>query len=384
MSVAVAARRILAVLAVLWLALIPAAALADAVERAMQAAERLQDATEALAEAEGARDRVAALTRTIGAVEEGLASLRDGLRRAAIREAAIRRRFDARSTEMAQLLGVLMALERTEGPLLLLHPSGPLGTARLGMILADVTPALQSEVDSIRADLEEIAMMRALQESAAGTLEEGLSRLQEARVSLSQAMADRRELPQRVIDDPEALRALVDSAETLDAFATGLAGAELPPAPDTEAAEDFADARGALPLPVQGSVLRRAGEADAAGIRRPGLVLATRPRALVTAPWPATIRYVGPLLDYANVIVLEPAENHLMVLAGLDIVYGDVGEVVPEGAALGMMGGQDPQVDQFLDGARQGVGGLTETLYLELREGTEPVDPAEWFAQTRE
>jgi septal ring factor EnvC (AmiA/AmiB activator) len=55
-----------------------------------------------------------------------------------------------------------------------------------------------------------------------------------------------------------------------------------------------------------GTILRQFNEADAAGVARPGVVLATHPNALVTTPWPASVRYAGPLLDYGNVIILEP------------------------------------------------------------------------------
>jgi septal ring factor EnvC (AmiA/AmiB activator) len=41
------------------------------------------------------------------------------------------------------------------------------------------------------------------------------------------------------------------------------------------------------------------------------LVLATRPNALVTTPWPSSVRYAGPLLDYGNVIILEPESDYL-------------------------------------------------------------------------
>jgi septal ring factor EnvC (AmiA/AmiB activator) len=130
---------------------------------------------------------------------------------------------------------------------------------------------------------------------------------------------------------------------------------------------------------VRGTVLRRAGEADAAGVRRPGLTLATAPRALVTAPAAATIRYLGPLEGYGNVMVLEPGEGYLLVIAGLGTLFGAPGAVVDEGAALGLMGGADP-------GAQEGAGTAgpgareTETLYIELRRGTRPEDPAPWFA----
>ena len=101
--------------------------------------------------------------------------------------------------------------------------------------------------------------------------------------------------------------------------------------------EDFASAMGTLPLPVQGWVLRQAGEADAAGIVRPGLVIATDPAALVTLPWPATIRYRGPLLDYGNVMIVEPASGYLLILAGLGTVFGETGDVLEAGAPVGFM-----------------------------------------------
>lgn len=366
---------------------LPAAA-SDVAEAAQAARAALDQATAELIAAQTARDRVAALTATIRAYENGLSALRDSLRRAALREAALRGEFDAKSARLAQLLGVLSAVERTGGPLLLLHPSGPVGTAQSGMLLAEVAPALAAEAEVLRSQLQELTLIRALQDSAAQTLEDGLRAVQDARTALSLAIAERRDLPPPPSEDMALLQALAGAAETLDAFATDLADMPLPgeaAAGATTPAQQFANARGTLPLPVQGVVLRRAGEADAAGVRRPGLVLATRPRALVTAPWPATIRYLGPLLDYGNVMVLDPGDDYLLVLAGLDIVYGVVGEVVGRGAALGLMGGQDPKAMEFLAAAQQGSGGgNTETLYVEVRRGAEPVDPEAWFTQAME
>jgi len=341
------------------------------------AAARLQAAVTALTEAQAARDRVAALTEAIAAYEEGLAALREGLREAALREATIARRLEAESERVGRLLGVLTALERTEGPLLLLHPAGPLGTVRSGLVLAEVTPALQAEVAALRRDLEELAAITALRAEAAALLEEGLAQVQAARAALGQAMGDRRDLPARLTEDAAAAAALAAAVETLDAFAAELAArpATAPAAPGRA----FAEARGSLPWPVQGRLIRAAGEADAAGIRRPGLVIAARPAALVTAPWPATVRYVGPLADYANVMVLEPEEGYLLVLAGAGVVYVSAGEVVAAGAALGLMGGREAAAGEFLAAARQGAMEASETLYLELRQGGVAIDPAAWF-----
>ncbi|MEZ5882361.1 MAG: peptidoglycan DD-metalloendopeptidase family protein [Paracoccaceae bacterium] len=377
--------RVRAILLALCLGAGTAGAESPATESALQAAEALRAVIGQLDAAQTKADRVAALTETIRAYEAGLGAMRDGLRRAAIREREIRAEFEARRDHVGRLLGVMSTMEQSEGPLLLLHPAGPVGSARSGMVLSAVTPALQGEAEAMRAALEEISALRLLQQSAAGVLQDGLHSVQEARTALSQAVADRTALPGRYLEDPEDLRQLVQSADTLEGFALGLADL------DTDIGaplEDFAGARGSLSLPAMGTVLRRFDEADAAGIRRPGLVLATAPAALVTAPWPATIRYRGPLLDYGNVMIVEPAEGYLLVLAGLGTVYGETGDVLPRGAPIGLMGGAEPAAEEFgaefVAAAAEGGGaGRAETLYIELRMNGEPVDPGEWFTETR-
>lgn len=369
--------------AILWLS--AGAALASPADLAQKAADDLRGAISALDAAQSRSDRVAALTQTISAYEAGLGALREGLRRAAVREDEIQAAFAAKREDIGKLLGVMSTMSRSEGPLLLLHPSGPLGAARSGMVLGSVTPALQAEAEDLRHDLEEIDALRAVQGNAEKVLEAGLGSVQAARTALSKAVAERKNLPTRYLEEPEELRQLVESVDTLEGFASGISDLVSDIGPPME---DFGTAQGKLALPVMGSVLRRFNEADAAGIRRPGLVIATGPAALVTTPWPATIRYRGPLLDYGNVMILEPAAGYLLVLAGLGTVYGETGDVLAAGAPVGLMSGHEPGAEEFgedfVRNAQMGSGaGRTETLYIELRQGKEPVDPAPWFAQTR-
>lgn len=365
----------------LWAGGGAALAQSDPMESARAAMEALHSASEALEAADGARDRVAALTQTVHAYEQGLAALREGLRQATIREAAIEGVFAAESDKLAQLLGVLQAIESAPEPHLLLHPAGPLGTVRSAMILSEVTPALSREATQLRRALQEVATLRALQEAAVNTLEEGLSGVQRARTELSKAVSDRTDLPRRLITDDAAMESLLNSADTLESFAGGLMSASVEDQSVQVPAQDFNTARGGLAMPVLGRVLRRFGEADAAGVRRPGWVVATRPLTLVTTPWPATIRYLGPLLDYGQVAILEPDEGYLLVLAGLGTLFGEVGEVLPKDAPVGLMGGSTQAEDQaFLISSPQGGGApASESLYIELRWNGAPVDPAEWF-----
>ncbi|OZA00382.1 MAG: peptidase M23, partial [Rhodobacterales bacterium 17-64-5] len=233
-----------------------------ATEAASRASAELQAAVTALEGAITARDRVEALSSTIRAYESGLAALRGALRDAALREATLTRKFEAQRDSIGRLLGVLATMEANASPLLLLHPEGALASARSGMVMAEVTPALEAEVLRLKAELQELADLRTLQLSAGDTLAQGLAAAQAARTELSQAMSDRTDLPQRFLDDPEALRTLLDSVDTLDAFAAGLT-------PDPAGGTSFSTAKGTLDLPVLGKVLRRPGEADISGTRRP-------------------------------------------------------------------------------------------------------------------
>ncbi|WP_421905644.1 murein hydrolase activator EnvC family protein [Mameliella sp.] len=347
----------------------------DAGDKARAAAEALEAASVLLDTADEAQDRVAALTDTVRAYEDGLTAMREGLRAATIRETELSRKLASQEAEVARLLGALMAVGDRAAPRTLVHPGGPLDAARSGMLVAALTPGLAEQAAELRADLEEVTALRALQQNAADTLQEGLSGVQAARTALSQAIADRTDLPRRFTEDPIRTELLIASTETLQGFASGLAkitedetGPPLPP---------IADRKGSLPLPVRGVVLHGAGDRDAAGVSRPGVVIATRPGALVTTPTAATIRYAGPLLDYGLVVILEPQADLMFVLAGMDTVFGETGQVLAAGAPVGLMGG--PAGDNMSPSGEGAGGARSETLYIEVREGDVPEDPLRWF-----
>lgn len=362
----------------------PLVAQQDAGVLAREAGNALGAASIQLSDAESARDRVKALTQTVKAYEAGLAAMRLGLRRAAIRETQLRGQLQARDAEIAQLLAVLQTLTPGQGPTVFLHPGGPNGTARAGMLLAELTPALNQKAETLRRDLDDVETLRALQEDAAAQLQTGLNEVQAARFALNQAMAERTDLPKRFTEDPVRTAILIASSETMDAFSSGLSNITAddsvwePPSID--------DQIGTLPLPARGIVLRSANEPDAAGIVRPGILLATRPGALVTAPTAATVRYVGPLLDFGNVTILEPRPGTLFVLAGLGVTYGATGQIIAAETPLGLMGalptrGAENALSTVGDG---GGADRSETLYIEVRQDNVPQDPLTWFSTDKD
>ena len=343
----------------------------------------INDAAEDLVAAETARDRVRALTRAISAHEEGLAALRIGMRKVTVRERQLSAKLLEQDGEIAALLGVLQRLDVGQTPVALAHPAGPVGSVRAGMLLSDLVPALTAEAAGLREDVAELAIMRDLQENAIEQLETGVQRLQSAREALNLAIADRTELPKRFVNDPVREAILIASSDTMAQFANGLDRVAVDQTSATPAIMDLG--KGSLPLPVEGDVILRAGQTDAAGVERPGVVMAVLPQAIVTAPVSATIRYTGPLLDYGQVVILEPKRNLLFVFAGLGTIYVTPGDVVDAGTPLGLMAGQEGKnaAQQSTDGEVAGAE-PTETLYIEVRQNNSPEDPSLWFRMEKD
>ena len=262
----------------------------------------------------------------------------------------------------------------------MLRPLGPVpATARSGMISGRVTPALQVEVDTLRAQLEELQVLQAIQEGALQTLQDGLEGASRARAELSAAIADRTDLPRRFTEDPLQTSLIIASTETLDAFASGLA--EIQQTHDDVPSPDATGLKGGLALPVQGAVLRRFDQTDAAGIARPGILVGTRPRALLTAPVAVTVLLQRPLLRLRHGSVLEPGAGRCAMV--LPACRAFVSRTSPApGARCGLWRRDPARKKMELKNQRSATGSRPETLYLECGgKQKHPVNPAEGFAR---
>src|SRR6056300_1490700 len=100
-------------------------------QQAQQAAQNVAQAQIALEKSKSAKDRVRALTETITSFEQGLAILRDSLRNVTTQKSGLQNRLDAQEDTYARLLGVLLTIDKAPVQTQILHPDGPLTTARL-------------------------------------------------------------------------------------------------------------------------------------------------------------------------------------------------------------------------------------------------------------
>ena len=342
------------------------------------AIEALDVATADLRNAKNAKKRVKSLSQAIQSYEETLAILRISIRDLSLQKSQLKNIFNQNESEFMQLLGVLAAVQKTPIAGQMLHPDGPLATARSGMIISDIIPILQENVNQIRDQVIALEQLSNTQFQAQVSLEAGLLELQKAHSNLGRAVANRETLPKRFSADPEKLQLLIKASKDLETFAEAVQTIAINE--PTVSLPSVRDRKGQLKLPARGKVLSKFNEADAAGVKRSGIILATDPRAIVTSPTAATIRYLGPLLDYGNVAILEPQNGLLFVFAGMDTLYGEIGQVIPALSPIGLMPSQGNDVDKiFKTKANIYSGKLSETLYVEVRLGSNAENPLDWF-----
>jgi septal ring factor EnvC (AmiA/AmiB activator) len=374
-----AARIGIFIAAIFWTAT-PLFAQNDLEFQARKAQQSLDSAWNKLERSKSAKDRLSALTDAIISFEESLSLARDSLRQISVLEARAQQKLSVEEEAYGELIGVLLSIDKSPIQAELLHPDGPMSTARGGMLIADLLPALEEKVQSLRSDLEAARYLSELQYQVTLDLQVGLVALQETRAALGRAIADRDDLPKRFVEDPAQTAILLAAADTLDIFADGLS---LIAKNEVEGSlPDITTRKGTLPMPVQGKVIRYFNEADAAGIKRPGIVVATSDNALVRTPTAATIRYRGPLLDYGLVSILEPQKDILYILAGLSTVYGDIGEVLPAGSPVGLMGMSEIFDEKnLIETLNESAGLRGETIYIEVRVNKAPENPLTWFEE---
>ena len=345
-----------------------ALALPVSAQSAREAREAILSAADLLEASETAGDRIAALTQAIRAYEAGLSAMRSELRRLTLRQRNLSEGLAEEEGDISTLLAMMQnATSQTEAQSLL-HPGGAVDTIRAGTLASVLVPALFARAAELEDRLVALDEVEIVLSAARDGLADGLAGVRQARRLLSDALAERAELPPRLATSDAAMQALINSAETL----SGLADSLVPPDAEAGSVSDAAW----LP-PVAGQVLRSFGSEDARGVARPGWGVATEAAALVTAPADVTVRFSDVVPGQGRVVVLEADGQRLIVLAGLSESFARLGEVLAAGAPVGFAGiGQMAAQDNLNAGEAESSLLAEETLYIEIRQAGAPVDPA--------
>ncbi len=338
----------------------------------------IEAAREKLEVARTSKTQVRALVEAIRAYEVALVAMQGGLREIRVASLDAQARYDRRRNHVEKSMVAIQAIETASAGKRVWHPGGALASARAAMTMADLLPVLNGEAEALRAELSGLATLAALQEAAEANMIEARDDMRKGADDLKRAMVVKAAKAPPDADRQRRLEELARNATELGDLADELA---------TFAPVDLEDIRnpptqGSLNWPVDGEILRTFQEADAANVKRPGLILTAPVSSLVLAPTDAEVSYSGPFLEQGEILVLELSDEYLLVLGGLGQSFVSTGDSVEAGTPLGLLGADNTSDEEFLIRFREaGSAFRNESLYIELRENGIAVDPTTWFKQ---
>ncbi|RJR47273.1 MAG: hypothetical protein C4576_10035 [Desulfobacteraceae bacterium] len=125
----------------------------------------------------------------------------------------------------------------------------------------------------------------------------------------------------------------------------------------------FPDAKGKLPLPCQGKLMKPGSMGQENALK--GVFILARAGSEAKAVFPGRIEFSGNLKGYGEIVVINHGSRYFTVTAYLDRRKGEEGKMVKAGDVIGTLG---------KDGS-----GAERRVYFEIRRGGATMDPAEWL-----
>lgn len=329
--------------------------------------------------------------------EESLSQMKARLKALEDDYQATQEKLLAQDTNLVQTISALQSLALKPTEALFVQPLSPVDIVRSAMMLRETVPYLEAQAELIKQELEVLASKKAViekqvkqivarqgqlerQHAQMKVLAETKSKYQvqvskkslETRKNIAKLASqaqDLRELLAKLEQDREAKRRQMaeeakrkilsgkksEQAETADLI-------KFDPEIINETGLGFIKAKGSLPMPVRGTIVSRYGQEMAKGVTSKGISIKTRSRAQVIAPFDGSVLFSGPFRGYGNLIIIEHGKGYTSLLAGLDNIDCETGQMLLAGEPIGLM-----------------PSGNNAKLYMELRKDNQPINPESWL-----
>lgn len=334
-------------------------------------------------------------------------------------EDAIRRSLQARRSVIVEVLAALQRIGRSPPPAVLVRPEDMLEAVRTSMLLGAVLPELRQETEALASDLGEMVRLRAAAAAEREALAKDVVALVEDRQRVA-ALVDARQqdllgAERKAREEAEKVAAITRNVDTLKDLigrieaeiegaqraaeqarrATERQEEEARRAVTAEARETrdkiaalafrdparlapkvgFAEARGLLPLPVSGSLIKGFNAPDAVGGTLKGAAYATRQGSVVSAPCDGWVAFAGPFRTYGQLLIINAGGGYYVLMAGMDRINVSNGQFVLAGEPVAVMG-------EASQATAASVGSDTSqpVLYVEFKKDGVSIDPSPWWA----
>ncbi len=346
--------------------------------------------------------RVQDLEAKIDDTEKRLAAL-------AASEGKLRASLADRRGVLAEVLAALQRIGRRPPPAILVRPEDALASVRSAILLGAVVPDLRVAADKLASDLHSLVALEAetqrerdrMRTDATSLAEEQtrvtllIAKKRKERETSVAALADEKAKAADLANKATSLKDLIARMETEIAAAAKASAEAKQSTADLEAgapakrptslgradrltpAVAFSDARGLLPLPVHGTLLKGFGEDNGLGATTQGVTIATRPGAEVNSPNDGWVVYAGPFRSYGQLLIINAGSGYHVLLAGMERIDVQLGQFVLAGEPVAVMPEQ-----RLASAGAVAIGASQPALYIEFRKDGTPVDPAPWWAAT--
>ncbi|MFC7292142.1 murein hydrolase activator EnvC family protein [Hirschia litorea] len=314
-----------------------------------------------------------------------------------IQEIAARQELLKDKDTLADVLATLMSFGSKRPPALTTSPENTSAAIRAAILMGDVAPKLAAKAEALAEELDTLASLqaniRAEKEELIRAEQTLLARRQEIEALYEEKRSKRIDLAKATASLKAQNKALAGEADTLQALLSSIVSKApttpslkpLPPRRFAKLAQKPVEApkkstsksRPSPPVfgsgshiqrPAIGTLVSAFGSSNTSSEKSKGQTWQTRAGAHIVSPRDGRVEYAGIFRSYGQILILDLGDNYIMVLAGLDSIYAEVGQSVLSGEPVGRMS----------DNAKQ-----TPELYIELRHNGAPIDPETLLADNK-
>ena len=320
------------------------------------------------------RRKMVSAASSIQEQEESLGRLEEKLKEFEDQQAFMKNRLEVRKMQRVKVLAALQNLAWKPTEALLAQPLEPQDTLRSALLLREAVPRLEYSTEGLRKDLTKIASLTTAIRAQYAQIKTMAKRLESKRRNMNALIQKKTKLQSTFAS--ESTRAK-EKASSLARQASDLK--DLLARLDAESARQrklhntmgiptgaFIAARGNIPFPVKGNIIKKFGEMTDSGLSSKGITIKTRPNAQVISPYDGTVLFAGPFRGYGELLIIEHGDGYHTLLAGIGRLDTSVGQSLLAGEPVGIM-----------------VADSNPSLYIEIRKNGQPVNPSTWLTNKK-
>ena len=322
-------------------------------------------------------------------------------------EDKLRDSLATRRSVLAEVLAALQRMGHRPPPALLVRPQDALASIHSAILLGAVVPELRTAAEALATNLKQLVAVREAKEKERDTLRANATALAEGRARIALLISERQgqrdasaaalDTEQKragvLADQATSLRDLISRMEAENATAAKAAeeAAKATEVARTETGDKpaqslgdagrltpkvaFANTKGLLPMPANGTEIKAFGDPDGLGGANQGISLATREGAQVSSPSDGWVVYSGPFRSYGQLLIINAGDGYHVLLAGMERIDVQLGQFVLAGEPVAVMASQ-----RLASAGAVNVGATQPVLYIEFRKDGASIDPAPWWA----